>query len=72
MGYHSSSVFKGSQVGVNTQMKEIVVPFMIEMYYFIHQTNLVVLVLLKLNLVVCLESLQPYLEALYDFVSFTK
>jgi hypothetical protein len=52
MGYHKSSVFKGSQVGVNTQMKEIVVPFMIEMHYFIHQINLVVLVLLKLNLVV--------------------
>jgi hypothetical protein len=33
-------------------MKEIVVPFMIEMHYFIHQINLAMLVLLKLNLVV--------------------
>jgi hypothetical protein len=72
MGYHSSSVFKGLQVGVNTQMKEIVVPFMIEMHYFIHQTNLVAFVLLKLNLVVSLESLLPYLESLYEFFSFTQ
>jgi hypothetical protein len=53
-------------------MKEIVVPFIIKMYYFIHQINLVVLVLLKLILVVCLEFLLPYLEALYEFFSFTQ
>ncbi len=36
MGYDGSSVFQGGRVGVIIQMKEIIVPFMIEVPYFVH------------------------------------
>jgi hypothetical protein len=49
---------------VTTQMKYNVAPFMIGVHYFVHWTNLVVLVLSKLNLVVLLKAL---LQALYGF-----
>jgi hypothetical protein len=57
MGCDGNSVFQGARVGGTTQMKEIVVPFMIKVHCFVHLTNLVVLVLLKLSLVTWLEVL---------------
>jgi len=36
MGCDGSSVFQGGKVGVTIQMKEIIVPFMIGVPYFVH------------------------------------
>ncbi len=66
MGYDSRKVFQGTRIGVITHMKEIVVPFMIGIHYFVHRTNLVVLVLLKLSMV---DQLKVLLQAMYVFFS---
>jgi hypothetical protein len=44
MGYDGNSVFQGAKVGRTTQMKEIIVPFMIKVHCFAHLMNLTVLV----------------------------
>jgi hypothetical protein len=36
MGYNGSNVFEGAKVGVTTQMKENVVPFMMAIHCFVH------------------------------------
>jgi hypothetical protein len=36
IGFHGNNVFQGSQVGVTTLMKEIMVSFMIKMYCLVH------------------------------------
>jgi hypothetical protein len=51
MGYNVNNVFQGARDNVTTQMKENVVPLLMEMHCFTHQTNLVVLILSKLSLV---------------------
>jgi hypothetical protein len=43
MGYDGSIVFQGVKIGVTTQMKENVVPFLMRIHFLIHQNNLVVL-----------------------------
>ncbi len=50
MNCDGNNVFQGVKVGVITQMKENVAPFRMGIHYFVHQTNLVVLVLSKLSL----------------------
>jgi hypothetical protein len=52
-----NNVFQGSQTSVTTQMKEIMVPFVIGVHCFVHRTNLAMLILSKLSLVVHLEAL---------------
>jgi hypothetical protein len=64
MGCDDNSVFQDAKIGVITQVKEIVVPFMIGVHCFPHYTNLAMLVLLKLNLVAWLEVL---LQAMHFF-----
>ncbi len=66
MGCNGSSVFQGAKANITTQMKENLVPFLMGVHYFVHQTNLAMLVLSKLSLVVQLESL---LHILYGFFS---
>jgi hypothetical protein len=51
MGYNVNNVFQAARTNVTTQMKENVVPFLMEIHCFTHQTNLVVLILSKLSLV---------------------
>jgi fatty acid desaturase len=62
MGYDDNIVFQSASVGVITQMKKRVVPFMIGVHCFVHWMYLAVLVLLKLSLVTWLEVL---LQAVY-------
>ncbi len=57
MGYDGSNVFQGVRVGVTSQMKENVVPFLMGIHSFTHQSNLVVLAWSKLTLVGWLEAL---------------
>jgi hypothetical protein len=52
MGCDGSNIFQGAWADVTTQMKDNVAPFMIGMHCFAYWTNLVVLLLSKLNLVV--------------------
>jgi hypothetical protein len=47
-----NNAFQGSKISVTTQMKELMVPFVIGMHCFVHQTNLAMLILSKLSLVV--------------------
>jgi hypothetical protein len=35
-GYDDNNIFQGARIGVFTQMKEIVVPFMIKVHSFVH------------------------------------
>jgi hypothetical protein len=49
MGCDGSSVFQGAIIGLITQMKENVAPFMVGILCFVHPINLVVLVLSKLD-----------------------
>ncbi len=64
MGCDDNSIFQDAIISVTTKMKKMVVPFMIEIHCFVQQTNLVMLVLSKLNLVAWLEVL---LQAIYVF-----
>jgi hypothetical protein len=66
MGCDNNSIFQDARIDVTTKMKmkKTVAPFMIEIHCFVQQTNLVMLVLLKLSLVVQLEVL---LQAMYVF-----
>jgi hypothetical protein len=57
IGVDGNSVFQGSRTGVTIQMKETMAPFFMGVHCFAHQTNLVVFVFSKLNLVVQLEDL---------------
>lgn len=66
MGYDDNGVFKNAKIGVIVQMKKIVTPFMIGVLCFVHQTKLVMLVLLKFSLVAWLEVL---LQAMHVFFS---
>jgi hypothetical protein len=50
-GYDVNNVFQDARANVTTQMKENVVPFLMEIHFFTHQTNLVVLILSELSLV---------------------
>jgi len=36
MGCDSHKIFQGTRIGVTIHMKEIVVPFMIGVHYFVH------------------------------------
>ncbi len=65
MGCNGSSVFRGARASVTTQMKENVAPFLMGVHYFVHWTNLAMLVLSKLSLVVQLE---VFLHILYGFL----
>ncbi len=56
-GYDGSSVFQGVRIGVTTQMKKNVVPFLMGIHFFTHQNNLVVLAWSKLIFVGQLEAL---------------
>jgi hypothetical protein len=64
MGYNGSNVFQGHWTCVTLQFQEKVAPFLIRMYCFAHKTNLIVIILLKLDLVYQLEAL---LRNLYVF-----
>jgi hypothetical protein len=66
MGYDGNSMFQGIKIGVTTQMKENVTPFMMGIHCFVHRINLVVLVLSKMSLVVQLEVI---LHVIYGFFS---
>jgi hypothetical protein len=64
MGCDNNNIFQDAKTGVITKMKKPIVPFMIEVYCFVQQTNLVMLVLLNFNLAAQLEML---LQAMYVF-----
>jgi hypothetical protein len=56
MGCSGNSFSRWKSFSVTTQMKENMVPFMIQVHCFAHKTNLTMLVLSKLSSVVCLEA----------------
>ncbi len=66
MSCDGNNVFQVVRVGVTMQMKKNVAPFLMGIHYFVHRTNLAMLVLSKLSLVVQLEAL---LHDLYGFFS---
>ncbi len=46
IGCNVSSMFQGHRMGVTQQFKEKVVPFITRVHYFVHKTNLAVIILL--------------------------
>jgi hypothetical protein len=65
VGYDGSNVFQGHWTCVTLQFQEKVAPFLIRMHCFAHKTNLIVIILLKLDLVCQLQAL---LQNLYVFL----
>ncbi len=57
VGCYGNNFFQGDQTDVTLQFKEKFVPFLNEVHYFAHKTNLVVLTLLEVDKVHQLESL---------------
>jgi hypothetical protein len=64
IGCNGSSVFQGHKKGVTHQFEEKVVPFVIRVHYFVHKTNLVVIILSDVLFVHQLEFL---LQSFYAF-----
>jgi hypothetical protein len=65
MGYDGSNVFQGHWTWVTLQFQEKVAPFLIRMHCFAHKTNLIVIILSKLDLV---SQLKALLQNLYVFL----
>ncbi len=65
MGYDGSNVFQGHWTCVTLQFQKRVAPFLIRMHCFAHKTNLIVIILSKLDLV-C--QLKAFLQNLYVFL----
>ncbi len=62
MGYDGKRVFQGANVNVTTQMKKKMIPIIMGMYCFAHQTNLVV----GVNFITCTKILSQH----HLFLSF--
>jgi hypothetical protein len=65
-GCDGNVVFKGHHNGVITQVKEQIALYVLGVHFTAHQTNLIVLVSSKMNLVANIESM---LQSLYAFFS---
>lgn len=64
MSYNGSNVFQGHWTCVTLQFQEKVAPFLIRMHCFAHKTNLIVIILPKLDLVCQLKALLQNLYVL--------
>lgn len=77
MGCNGTSVFQGYQTNMTLQFKEKVTPFLSGVHYFAHETNLVVVTLLDLDLVCQLEGILQNMYAFFthnpkNFTKFEK
>ncbi len=58
--------FKGSKINVITLVKGTMVPFTMGLHYFVHHTNLAMLVLSRLSLVIQLEVLLQVINSFFS------
>jgi hypothetical protein len=66
VGCEKSSVFQGHRIGMTTQFKDKVVPFITRMHFFAHHTNMAIITLSNVPLV---HQLKGILQKMYGFFS---